>query len=145
MARSVSDQKILFIDASGPTPTTVEDPRGGPVGVQPVGLGVDHGPGHVVGHGGPARGGSAVGSPAVELDQAGGGFGVAGRAAQRQTPLGAGRGHGHLPALAHATEHLGRRDLHVLEEDLGEPGLAVELGDGPDGHARDCPWARGSR
>ena len=26
--------------------------------------------------------------------------------------------------------------LDVLEEDLGEPGLPVELGDGPDGHAR---------
>ena len=116
----------------------VEDPGGRPQGVEPVGLGVHPGLGHRVGAPGGAR---RVGRQAfaVEVHQAGGGLGVAGRAAQAEPPLGAGRGHGHVPSLAHPAEHLVVGDEHVLEEDLGEPGLAVDLGDGPHGHPRAWP------
>ena len=69
------------------------------------------------------------------MQQAVGRLGVAGRGAQGEAALAAGGGHGHRPAGAHLAEHLVVGHLDVVEEDLGEPGLAVDLGDGAHGDA----------
>ena len=84
---------------------------------------------HGVGGGGRA---AALGE---ELDEAVGCLGVARRAAQREPAFGAGGGHGDRPAGADLAQHLVLGDLDVVEEDLGEAGLAVDLGDGAHGDA----------
>ncbi len=70
-------------------------------------------------------------APTEELDEAVGRLGVARRAAQREPALGPRRRHGDRPARADLAEHLVLGHLHLVEEDLGESGLAVDLGDGP--------------
>ena len=116
--------------ADGPA---VEDPGGGPQGVEPVGLGVHPGLGHRVGGPGGPDGVLVVGA-GVQVDQAVGGPAVAGGAAQAEAALGARGGHGHVPPFAHVAEDevVGHED--VLEEQFGEAGLAVDLGDRPHGH-----------
>src|ERR1035437_53687 len=108
-------------------------PAGGPVGIEPVRLGIHPRLGHRVGSTGrPGR--VAVKALGIERDQSGCRFGIAGRAAEAQTAFGAGGGHGHTPALADAPEHLRVGNEDALEEDLCEPGLTVDLGDRPHGH-----------
>ncbi len=68
-----------------------------------------------------------------ELDEPGRRLGVAGRAAQAQPALAARGGHGHRPAGALVTEHLAVGHLDAVEEDLGESGLPVDLGNRPHG------------
>ena len=102
---------------------------GRPVRVQLVGLGVHVRLRHRV---------DGSGRPAAlveEPHEAVGGLGVAGRAAQGEAALGAGRGHGNRPAGADLAQHLVLGHLDVVEEDLGEARLAVDLGDGPHGDA----------
>ena len=113
----------------GPHGVAARHARGRPVRVQLVGLGVHVGLRHGVG----GRGRAAA--RRVELQEAVGCLGIAGRRTQREAALGPGGGHGDRPAGADLAEHLVLGHLHVVEEDLGETGLAVDLGDRAHRHA----------
>ena len=73
----------------------------------------------------------------VELPEAVGCLGIAGRRTKREAALGTGGGHRHEgPAGADLAEHLVLGHLHIIGEDLGEACLAVDLGNGAHRHAR---------
>ena len=100
-------------------------------GVEPVGLGADPGVDDPV-----AQLGRVAPRSTPQLDQPVGGGAEPAGGAQRQAALVAGGAHRDPPAVAGRAEHVGVGHEDVVEEDLGEAGLAVELGDRPHGDAR---------
>src|SRR5580704_10272663 len=100
-----------------------------PIGVELVRLGVHVREGDCIGGSGRAA------ARGIELYEAVGYLGITGRTAQRESAFGAGGGHGDGPAAADLAEHLVLGDLDVVEEDLGETGLAIELRDRAHGDA----------
>ncbi|MCY1222161.1 hypothetical protein D9M72_342420 [compost metagenome] len=109
-------------------------PARGGVGRERVGLRIHPRAQHRVAQRGIAVSRLAVGL--VQPDQRAGGLLEAGGRTQHQAALEAGSGHGHLPAGAFRSQAVFHRHAHVVEEDLGETGLAVELADRAHGDAR---------
>src|ERR1700722_2946810 len=108
---------------------SVGEPRRGLEGVEAVALGVDPRLGDLV-----AKDWVAF-AFAEETHEALGGVKKATGASQRETALGARRRHRDLPSLVPPAEDVAIGDEDVVEEDLGEAGIAVESRDRADGDA----------
>ncbi len=105
-------------------------PHSGRVGVQLIRAGADPRVRDPVGGGGVGR---VAGLP-PEPDQPAGRRDEPSRAAQRETAFVAGRAHRDPPAVARRADDVRVGHEHVVEVDLGEPGLAAELADRADRH-----------
>ena len=130
-AMSSSDQKTLFRLDSGADRPAGREPGGVGVGEQLVGAGADQRVGH------PARPGPGPppGGLAPQCGQPVGGRREAAGTAQRQPAFVARGAHRDPPALPRLPDDVRVRHEDVVEEELGEGGLAVQAADGAYRHA----------